>query len=257
MEGVTKLYGDFPGIEDVNLVVHPGETVVLVGPNGAGKTTILHMCAGIVTPTRGSISVLGYTWGGDRPYHSHLWRMRRDLGFIHADLPATYRVTGREYLSFHAALHRIPRQEARTAVEKWLAFLGLTKAADRVLETYSHGMLKKVQVAAALIHRPKLVICDEPTSGLDPEVIAMMRELFRILSVQQTALLIATHDLSFSERIADRFALVHRARIASSGTLAELKREYQAESLEEAFLKAIGATQWKDELRELLAYSAP
>lgn len=260
MEGVTKSYGDLTAIEATELTIYPGEAIALVGPNGAGKTSILHMCAGILAPTYGTLSVLGYTWGAGTPaapsrasIPPQLWRMRKQIGFIHADHEVVDRITAREYLAFHAALHEIPKPESVQSIERWLSFFGLTSAADRMLGTYSHGMRKKAQIAAALIHRPRLLICDEPTSGLDPEVIAMMRELFTTLSKQGTTLLVATHDLAFAERIAHRFTFIHRAKIIATGTLDELRLKYQAQSLEEVFLQAIGATQWGEDLRELVA----
>jgi len=258
--GVTRWFGAVPGIQDANLRVAVGDIVALVGPNGAGKTTLLNLFAGILPPSRGHLRVLGYTWGTDAQSHRpaslppDLWRLRRHLGFVPASHEVPERLTAREFLRFIAALHEMPRLEAESAIERWLAYLDLTGAADRLMKGYSHGMRKKVQLAAALLPRPQVFICDEPTSGLDPGMVVLLRDLFHALAQQGVAVMLATHDLPFAEKIAHRFYFIHESRIVAEGTAEELKTRYQAHDLAEAFLLAVGGGERRKLLHELVAH---
>lgn len=260
VENASKYYGKLPGICSANLKLYPGEAAVLAGPNGAGKTTLLHMCAGLLAPSSGYLSVNGYSWGAaegrsDRVVSlpSDLWRMRLRLGFVPASHEVVERITAREFLRFTAAIHNLPDVQAKHRIDRWLKFLDLAGSADRPLGSFSHGMRKKIQIAAALLPEPSLFICDEPTSGLDPEMMAMIRELISVLRDQGVAVLLATHDLAFAERVGQRFYFVHRSRIVADGSAADLSKQFGAPNLEAAFLKAIGAAAWRDELHALVA----
>ncbi|MBE3550794.1 MAG: ABC transporter ATP-binding protein [Brockia lithotrophica] len=259
-DGVTRWFGAVPGIQDASLRVSAGEIVALVGPNGAGKTTFLNICAGILPPSHGRLRILDYTWGTDsesrRPASlpPDLWRLRRHLGFVPASHEVPERLTAREFLRFIAALYEVPRSEADAAIERWLAYLDLAGAADRLMGGYSHGMRKKVQLAAALLPRPRVFICDEPTSGLDPAMVVLLRDLFRALAQQGVAVLLATHDLPFAERVAHRFYFIHGSRIVAQGSAEELKARYRASDLAEAFLLAVGGGERRELLHELVAH---
>ncbi|RKQ88782.1 ABC transporter ATP-binding protein [Brockia lithotrophica] len=259
-DGVTRWFGEVPGIQDADLKVRAGEIVALVGPNGAGKTTLMNIVAGILSPSRGRVRVLDYTWGTapesrrPAPLPPDLWRLRRHLGFVPASHEVPEFLTAREFLRFIAALYENPRSEAESAIERWLAYLDLSGAADRLMKGYSHGMRKKVQLAAALLPRPRVFICDEPTSGLDPATVVLVRDLFHALAQQGVAVLLATHDLPFAEKVADRFYFVHSSRIAAQGSAEELKARYHASDLAEAFLFAVGGGERRELLRELVAH---
>lgn len=181
--------------------------------------TELEKLINLLAPDSGSISVNGFTWGrtgscgSDVSLPPDLWKMRLRMGFVPASHEVAEQLTAREFLRFTAAVYNLPSERAEPAIARWLSFLDLTAAADRRVGGFSHGMRKKVQIAAALLPQPSLFLSDEPTSGLDPEMTALVRELVQVLRDEGVAVLLATHDLAFAERVGQRFSFVHQSRV--------------------------------------------
>ncbi len=212
VERLAKRYGPIAALRECSLEVGRGELFGLLGPNGAGKTTAVKMLAGLVRPSGGSGTVLGYPLG-DR-------RGRRRLGY----LPELFRyqewLSAREVLRLHADLcgGRIDERE----ISRLLELVGLLERADSRVATFSKGMQQRLGLAVAMLGQPELIVLDEPTSALDPIGRLEVRELLRTLKAAGTTVFLNSHLLTEVERICDRVAIVARGRIAAQGTIASI-----------------------------------
>ena len=187
LEGVSKRYGRRPVLEGVSLSVRPGEVYALAGPNGSGKTTLIRLATGLAFPTKGRAFLLG------EDVHKSP-AARRHLGAV-VEAPAAFYpyLTGRENLRMHARLSGV-EDEAR--IGEVLARLKLLAVADQKVEGYSLGQRQRLGLAAAILHRPKVLVLDEPTSGLDPEGVELVHRLLQELAREGVAILLSTHHLS-------------------------------------------------------------
>ena len=233
IHGLTRRYGSFTAVQDLDLGVQAGEILGFLGPNGAGKTTTLRCASGLLRPHRGEILVAGASLAGEPQ------RARRALGFV-PDRPFLYlRLTGREFLELVGALYDVPAREAVVRGGALLDRLELGTASDDLIETYSQGMRQKVAVAAALIHDPPLLLLDEPLIGLDPQGARTLKDLLRERALAGSGVLVSTHLLEVAERLCDRVAIIHRGRLLASGTLAELRGTGSQATLEDVFLQLV------------------
>ncbi len=233
MEGLTKSYGDLLAVDGLDLTVGRGEFFCFLGPNGAGKTTTIKMLTGLVRPTAGRAFVAGYDVQKD-PVEA-----KRRIGYI-PDHPYLYeKLTGRDFFRFVGDLFSVPEAEQAAKFEAYFKLFGMTRAADRLIENYSHGMRQKLVIAASLMHDPEVIIVDEPMVGLDPQSARTVKTLFK----QQTALgrtiFLSTHLLSIAEELADRIGIFQQGRLIFLGTLAELRslQNRGDAGLEELFLE--------------------
>ncbi|MDI3339597.1 MAG: ABC transporter ATP-binding protein [Sphaerobacter sp.] len=205
-------------VEDVTFRVAPGEIFGLLGPNGAGKSTTVRILATLTQPDGGTARVAGHDVRRDPA------GVRRKLGYVAQVSGVDKHATGRENLTLQAHLHRVPRRQVRERVERVLAWVGLTDAADRMVRTYSGGMQRRLDIALALVHEPEVLFLDEPTTGLDPETrAALWDDLVRLKRERGLAVLLTTHYLDEADRLCDRLAIVDRGRVVVEGTPAELK----------------------------------
>ena len=234
--GAEKWYGTYPGILDATLAVPSGAICVLLGANGAGKTTLLNMVAAQSPPSKGEISLCA------RQVWADPTRAKRVLGFVpDADNDLPDYLTGREYLLFIATTHNLSAETGSERIHSLLSRFDLVDAENRLIKGYSHGMRKKLQIAAALMHDPALLVIDEPTNGLDPISVRILRDYLRVIATGHRAILIATHDLNFAQRLADSVYIVSRQRIVAAGTLPQLLQQFGCEDLEEVYIKACSA----------------
>jgi ABC-2 type transport system ATP-binding protein len=231
--GLSKRYGTFVAVDAIDFDVESGEVFGFLGPNGAGKTTTMQMIAGLILPTSGAIEIGGHDLATD-PLAA-----KRITSFI-PDRPYLYdKLTGLEFLVFVGGLYGISR---RTSAERAAALLdrfGLTDWTDALVESYSHGMKQRLVFASALLPEPRLLVVDEPMVGLDPRGARLVKSVFRELCEDRhLAVFLSTHTMTVAEEVCDRIAIIHRGRIAASGTMAELQKEADrpGSRLEEIFL---------------------
>ena len=246
INGVTKRYGDKTVVSQLSLAVEPGMVASLVGPNGCGKTTTLGMIAGFRTPDEGRISVSGY-YTVVSPLAA-----KRNLGFV-PDTPGGFeQLTVREYMDLYRNLYRQPRARYEERARVVLEAFGLLEYNEINLGELSHGIRRKVAMTAALSLDVPNILIDEPTVGLDPESVVVLRRLLRHIGNTGTAVLLATQDLAFAERVCDRLFLIHNGRLVADGSPASLLESYHAGSIEEAFLAVTGIGRRIDDFEQRL-----
>ena len=228
--GLSKRYADFTAVADLALQVPAGTIVALLGPNGAGKTTTIRMLIGQLRPSSGSATVAGLDCFAARD------QVMRVTGYL-PDEPVFHDyLTGRELLGFVGGLHGLAAADIRARAEPLVARLDLGSALDDYAVNYSRGMKKKLALAMALLHRPRLLILDEPANGLDPYAARELLALVREQAGEGATVLFSTHLLEQAERISDRAAILAHGRLVAEGSLAELRqRAATGGSLEEVF----------------------
>lgn len=245
LEGLTKRYGNFTAVDDIDLHVRRGELFGFLGPNGAGKTTTLRIIAGIMRPTHGRIAL-----GGDDVVADPMAAKRR-LGFI-PDRPFVYeKLTGAEFLRFVAGLYQQDGDVVERRIDELLDVFELTQWKHELVESYSHGMRQKLIISSALIHRPEIIVVDEPMVGLDPRAARLLKDIFRQFVERGGTVLMSTHTLEVAEAMCTCIAIIQQGKIVAKGTMAELRQQTASgnASLEDLFLKLTGGAA----VRELAA----
>jgi ABC-2 type transport system ATP-binding protein len=219
LKDLTKKYGDFQAVNDLNLSVKKGEIFGFIGPNGAGKTTTIKMMGGILEPTNGTVTIAGVSM------QSEPEKAKSKIGFI-PDRPYLYeKLTGMEFLRFTADLYGVPEEVFQATVYKILKDFSLADWADELVESYSHGMKQRLIMSAAIVHNPEVIIVDEPMVGLDPAAIIMVKKLFKTLADQGVTIFMSTHTLKVAEDTCDRIGVIHKGSLIALGTTTELQRE--------------------------------
>jgi ABC-2 type transport system ATP-binding protein len=234
VEGASKSYGSRKALDGVSLSVEGGAFVALLGPNGAGKTTLFQLLTGLFVPDAGRILVDGLDLG------RHAVRVLAQLGVVFQQPTLDLDLTVRGNLRFHARLHGLGGRRAATRIGDELARLGLASEADRLCRTLSGGNRRRVELARALVHEPRLLLMDEPTVGLDPASRRSLQEYVRTLCREQDlAVLWATHLVDEAEA-ADRVVVLHQGRLLREGTPGELRQQTGQATLSDAFIGLTG-----------------
>jgi len=217
-EGLTYRFGEHLAVNGVSLRIRPGETFGLLGPNGAGKTTTIRMLTTLLKPASGRVVVFGVD-AAARPM-----LVRRMIGYVPQLLSADGMLTGRENVELFARLFDVPRTQRPRRVAGALAAMGLTDASERLASTYSGGMIRRLELAQALVNTPRLLVLDEPTVGLDP--IARTEVWEHITSLRgagDMTVLMTTHYMDEADAYCDRIALMHQGTLRAEGRPADLK----------------------------------
>ena len=231
ISGVTKRFGDFTAVDDLSLHVNRGELLAFLGPNGAGKTTTIKMISGLLTADRGTIKVCGHLMGRDGR------AAKAQLAYV-PDQPFLYeKLTGREFLQFVAEMYGLSPSVAAPRIDDLVKRLEMRPFLDQLTESYSHGMKQRTVLAAALLHKPTVLVIDEPLIGLDPKTVRTVKDLMREMTQAGQSIFMSTHTLEVAENIADRIGIIRHGKLVSIGTLEELRRgAAPGTTLEEIFL---------------------
>jgi ABC-2 type transport system ATP-binding protein len=218
-ENIARRFGDFWAVDGVDLAIAPGEIYGFLGPNGAGKSTLVRMLCTLLTPSRGRATVAGF----DVAHQPE--RVRLHIGVALQDAALDDRQTGRELLDLQGRLYGLRRDERLARVRHVMQLVDIGAAIDRQIKTYSGGMKRRLDLAAALIHDPDIVFLDEPTTGLDPESRAAVWEEVRTLNREQnTTIFLTTQYLEEADELADRVGIIAKGKLVAEGTPEELKR---------------------------------
>ena len=213
---LTKRFDRLTAVDALSLDVQAGEVFGLLGPNGAGKTTTIKMLITLLPPTGGSASVAGHDILRDPRL------VRRSIGYVPQLLSSDGALTARENLMTSARLYHLPTAQRRARIDEALEFMALETAADRLVRTFSGGMVRRLEIAQAMLHQPKVLFLDEPTVGLDPIARdAVWKHLVDLRANYGTTLFFTTHYLEEAESHCDRIAIMHLGKVAALGTCPE------------------------------------
>jgi len=232
LKALTKKFGEYKAVDDINLFVKKGEIFGFIGPNGAGKTTTIKMIGGILAPSAGTVTVAGID------IQKEPEKAKSKIGFI-PDRPYLYeKLTGREFLKFTADLYGVPDDIFSKKAQQNLEMFSLADWSDELIESYSHGMKQRLIMSAALLHDPEVIIVDEPMVGLDPVAIMLVKDLFQRLAHKGVTVFMSTHTLAVAEDVCERIGVINKGQLIASGTTAELQREANVAdaALEQVFL---------------------
>jgi ABC-2 type transport system ATP-binding protein len=242
---LTKVFQGKPAVDQLTLQVARGRFFGFLGPNGAGKSTTIKMLTGLLRPTSGDAFIEGRDLAKDR------LAIKQLIGVLPEELPLYERLTGEEYLLFAGRMYGLSRDETRKRTDELLAFLSLEEDRGRLILDYSQGMRKKVALAAALIHNPRVLFLDEPLNGIDPVSGRVVTDLLRRLAQKGVTLFFTSHVLDVVERLCDEVAIIDRGRIVVQGTLDDIRRQREVgtdASLEDVFLKLVAADVKREDL---------
>ena len=215
---LTRRFGDLTAVDRASIAVKQGEIFGLIGPNGAGKSTLIKMLTTLLPPTSGSATIAGYDIVRESA------QVRRRIGYVPQLLSADGSLTGYENLLLSARLYGVPRREREPSIARALARMGLTDVADHLVGRYSGGMIRRLEIAQSLLHRPVALFLDEPTVGLDPGAREAVWD--RMLDLRDsfgTTIVVTSHHMEEIDQFCERIALIDLGRIVAAGAPAELK----------------------------------
>ena len=237
VEHLVKRFGEHNAVNDISFEVAPGEVFGLLGPNGAGKSTTIKMLTTLLSPTAGQARVNGF----DIVHQTTA--VRHSIGYVPQALSADGALSGYENLLIFAKLYDLPRATRTQRIYEVLEYVGLTDASKQLVRTYSGGMIRRLEVAQALLHQPRVLFLDEPTVGLDPVARqAIWDHLTELRSESDMTILLTTHSMEEADSLCTRIGIMHRGVIAALGTPAELKAAVGGEhvSLNDVFVHYAG-----------------
>jgi ABC-2 type transport system ATP-binding protein len=221
-------------LKGVSLSIEAGEFFGLLGPNGAGKSTLIHCTTGLAQPTSGAIRVFGHD------AIDHYEQARLAVGLAPQDLNLDWFLTVEETLDYHGGYFGMRRRDRRARAVELLEAFSLSEKKDERTRTLSGGMKRRLILARALMHRPRLLILDEPTAGVDVELRLELWQYVQRINAEGTTILLTTHYLEEAEQLCDRIAFINGGDIVATGSSAELAARYGVASLEDAYLELVG-----------------
>lgn len=238
--GLTRRFGEFTAVDNVNLTVAPGQFFGFLGPNGAGKSTTIKMLTGLLAPTSGRVEVLG------TDLSTNSLEVKRQIGVVPEGMALFGRLTGAEYLRFVGRMYGLDRETTAQRGAELLEFMGLADQPKKLVTDYSHGMQKKLALAAAVIHGPKVLFLDEPFEGVDAIAAGTLKTMLQRMIARGATIFLTSHVLEIVERLCSHVAIIDRGRLVAEGSLEELRVGSHADSqetLEEIFLRIVGSTE--------------
>jgi ABC-2 type transport system ATP-binding protein len=235
VDDLVVRFGDLTAVGGVSFAVAPGEVFGLLGPNGAGKTTTIRVLTTLLPPSEGRALVAGFDVRNDS------LAVRASIGYIPQAISVDGALTAYENLDFYGRVTGVPRSERRVRIEQAIETMELQPMLDRLARTLSGGMLRRLEIATALLNRPAVLFLDEPTVGLDPTARRMVWERLGALVEQSgTTILVTTHMMEEAERHCDRLGVIDHGRLVEQGEPSELLKRHQTDSLEEVFMAVTG-----------------
>ena len=235
IEDLAKRYPTgVEALRGVSLRIEAGELFGLLGPNGAGKSTLIHCTTGLAQPTAGAISVFGHD------AIDHYAEARQAVGLAPQEPNLDWFLTVEETLDYHAGYFGMPKRERSERSKELLETFSLTEKRDERTRTLSGGMKRRLILARAMMHRPRLLILDEPTAGVDVELRLELWHYVQRIKGEGTTILLTTHYIEEAEQLCDRIAFINEGRIVGEGTSPELASEYGVGNLEDAYLALVG-----------------
>jgi len=223
LEALTRRYGRQTAVDAVDLAVAPGEIYGFLGPNGAGKTTVVRVLCTLLLPSGGTARVAGYD------VVTHRKEVRLRIGVALQDVALDPQQTGRELLALQGRLYGMRGRQVARRIEELGLLVDLDGALDRRIGTFSGGMQRRLDLAAALVHGPEVLFLDEPTAGLDPAARLRVWEEIRRMSIAGVTVFLTTQDLEEAEVLAGRVGIIHRGRMVAEGAPADLRRSLGAD----------------------------
>lgn len=246
VKNLTKKFGDFTAVNDVSFTVEKGEIFAFLGPNGAGKTTTIKMLTTLLEPTAGEVKINNFNLKDDRD------NVRHSFGIVFQDPSLDDELTAYENMDFHAVLYGHSKADRGPRIEELLKLVDLWDRRKDLVKNFSGGMKRRLEIARALIHTPKIIFLDEPTVGLDPQTRNHIWSYVVNLSKKEgVTVFLTTHYMEEADKMADRVVVIDHGKILATGSPTELKANTNTSSLEEAFLKLTGSAIRADEASSL------
>jgi ABC-2 type transport system ATP-binding protein len=232
---VVKTFGDIKAVDHVSFGVKPGEIFAFLGPNGAGKSTTIKMLTTMLRPTSGKLYLNGHDVAREQD------SVRKSFGIVFQDPSLEEELTAYENMEFHAVLYGVPKKQMAKRIEDLMRLVDLWDRRKSYVKTYSGGMRRRLEIARGLLHHPKVLFLDEPTLGLDTQTRNLMWDYVQKLSKSEgMTIFFTTHYLDEAEAVAERIAIIDNGKIIACGTVAELSKQTNTKTLEEAYLQLTG-----------------
>ena len=238
---LTRRFGDFTAVDNVNLTVEAGQFFGFLGPNGAGKSTTIKMLTGLLAPTSGTIRILG----ADLTQNSA--ELKRQIGVVPEGMALFGRLTASEYLRFVGRMYGLDQATTLQRTNELLEFMSLANEQKKLITDFSHGMQKKLALAAAVIHGPKVLFLDEPFEGVDAIAAGTLKSMLQRMIARGATIFLTSHVLEIVERLCTHIGIIHRGRLVAQGSIEELRAGATREgdgttplTLEQIFLEIVG-----------------
>ena len=238
-DGLTRTFGSLRAVDAINLRVEAGQFFGFLGPNGAGKSTTIKMLTGLLAPTAGRMELLGLDFA------AYPIEVKRQIGVVPEGMGLFERLTGTEYLRFVGRMYGLDRATTQKRAEELLEFMQLADREKTLVADYSHGMQKKLALAAAVIHGPRILFLDEPFEGVDALAAGALKALLGRMTERGVTIFLTSHVLEIVERLCSHVAIIHEGRLVAQGSMEELRAGVAAEAgetktLEQIFLSIVG-----------------
>jgi ABC-2 type transport system ATP-binding protein len=260
-QGLTRRFGELLAVDGVDLRVAPGQFFGFLGPNGAGKSTTIKMLTGLLAPSSGRIEILGLD------LQKNPVEVKQQIGVVPEGMALFGRLTGSEFLNFAGRMYGLDRQTAAKRSAELLDFMQLADQPKKLVTDYSHGMQKKLAMAAAVIHGPKVLFLDEPFEGVDAIAAGTLKAMLQGMIARGATIFLTSHVLEIVERLCSHVAIIHQGRLVAQGSLEELRAGVEAQTpagagdgagdgsaasgekltLEQIFLRTVGGTRRTDQ----------
>ena len=253
--GLTRRFGALTAVDDITFSVAPGQFFGFLGPNGAGKSTTIKMLTGLLEPSAGTIEILGL------PFSASALELKRQIGVVPEGMALMGRLTAPEYLRFVGRMYGLDKPTTNQRTDELLEFMHLADESRKLVTDFSHGMQKKLALAAAVIHGPKVLFLDEPFEGVDAIAAGMLKSMLTGMINRGATIFLTTHVLEIVERLCSHVAIISQGRLVANGSIEALRagvastlpgaEQEQRLTLEEIFLSIVGADVQQEPAQEL------